>query len=145
MGGTDLAALTPVLILCGILGLATAGAAFRGGAVEHTGVVIFSLAWMASLIVGMLLPAGQSAAPLLLIDGGLLLGLIGLAWKSPRPWPVWAAGFQLLSIAVGGAFLMRPEQVGLPAYWTASEWAGYAAAACLAAGAWMGERQTLED
>jgi hypothetical protein len=58
---------------------------------------------MALLIIGMLLAAGQSAAPLLLIDAGLLLGLIALAWKSPRPWPVWAAGFQLLSIAVGGA------------------------------------------
>lgn len=145
MGATGVLELAPVLILCGILGLATAGAAFRGGAVEHTGVVIFSLAWMASLIVGMLLPAGRSAPPLLVIDAGLLLGLIALAWKSPRPWPVWAAGFQLLSIAVGGAYLMRPEQVGLPAYWTASEWAGYAAAACLAVGAWMGERQPLED
>ncbi|MCC7265786.1 MAG: hypothetical protein IT546_00435 [Caulobacteraceae bacterium] len=145
MGATGVMELTPVLVLCGLLGLATAGAAFRGAAAEHTGVVIFSLAWMASLIVDMLLPAGQSAAPLLLIDAGLLLGLIALAWKSPRPWPVWAAGFQLLSIAVGGAYLMRPEQVGLPAYWTASEWAGYAAAACLAVGAWMGERQPQED
>ncbi|HYD45716.1 MAG TPA: hypothetical protein VEA79_10690 [Phenylobacterium sp.] len=145
MTANDLMELTPVLILCGILGLATAGAAFRGGAAEHTGVVIFSLAWMAALIVDMLLPAGQSAWPLLMMDLGLLLGLIGLAWKSPRPWPVWAAGFQLLSIAIGGAYLMRPDQVGLPAYWTASEWAGYAAAACLAVGAWMGDPRPQEE
>lgn len=145
MSGEAIAQMTPVLVLCGILGLATTGAALRGGAAEHTGVVIFCLAWMASLIVQMMLPDGVAAPPLMLIDLGLLLGLVALAWKSPRPWPVWAAGFQLLALAIGGSFLMRPEQVGLAAYLTASDWAGYGAAGCLALGAWLGERRTLED
>ena len=44
-----------------------------------------------------------------------------------------------LSITMGLAFLLRP-QVGLAAYQTATEWTGYAAASCLAAGARLGER-----
>ena len=135
--------LNSVLALCGILGLATAGAAFRGGAAEHTGVVIFSLAWMASLIIDMLLPGAEGAWPLLLIDAGLALGLVALAWKSPRAWPVWACGFQALSIATGLAFLMRPH-VGLAAYQTATEWAGYTAAGCLAVGAWLGDKRARD-
>jgi hypothetical protein len=41
MSATGLMELTPVLVLCGLLGLATAGAAFPGAAAEYTGVEIF--------------------------------------------------------------------------------------------------------
>jgi len=128
--------MTSVLVLCAFLGLAALGAAVRGGGVEETGVVIFSLSWMASLVVRMLLPGADVGWPLLVIQSGLLVGLVVLAWKSPRPWPIWAAGFQVIAVAAGITFLVRP-QVGLAAYLRTVEFAGYGAAAAMALGAWL--------
>lgn len=124
-----------VLAMIALLGAATLGAAWRGARVEYTGVVIFSVGWMTTLVVKALTPGVEAGWPLLAIHLALLLGLVILAWKSPRPWPAWSAGFEALAVALGVAFLAHPG-VGLETYLKALDYALYGAVGAMALGVW---------
>lgn len=118
-----------------LLAVALAGAAARGGVVERKGAALFAAAWLASLGVQRLSGEAAPALWLPLIDAVVLVGLAGLAWRSPRPWPVYAAGFQTMAVAGGVARWVDP---GLDAGVQLNLLAvlGFLALATLAVGAW---------
>lgn len=131
--------MTPALSLLPfavLLTVAGAGALLRGGQVERRGVALFATGWLASL--GAQLAPGQILPALLLaaIDTAIMICLIALAWKSPRPWPAAACGFQVLALAAGMVKWVDP---GLDAhiYLGLLAAAGYGAVGALAVGAWL--------
>lgn len=119
-----------------LLAVAGLGAILRGGPVEHRGVVLLAVGWLASL--GAQIVSGRVAPGiwLTLIDLTVMLCLIALAWKSPRPWPAAACGFQALALAAGVAKWVDPDlddaiHLGLLSA------AGYGVVATLIWGAWF--------
>ena len=62
-----------------------------------------------------------------------LIGFIVLCWKSPHPWPLWAAGFQLASTLTGLLGLINID-VAPWAYMTALIVSAYGVLLALCAG-----------
>lgn len=124
-----------IWIFAFLLAIAGVGAIVRGGAVERRGVTLLAGGWLLSLGAQALWPHAGLGLALGLIDTAIIAGLIGLAWKSPRPWPAAACGFQALAIAAGVAKSVDP---GLDdaLYLTLLALAGYGAVITLIVGAW---------
>ncbi|MGA9659138.1 MAG: hypothetical protein WBQ60_08575 [Asticcacaulis sp.] len=88
-----------VLLIC-LLALIIGGKRERIGAALYLGVYIF---------ISTLNLTGFEALKIINTGGDLLclIGFIILCWKSPHPWPLWAAGFQLASLAADLSALMH--------------------------------------
>ena len=70
------------------------------------------------------------------IDAAVLVGLANLAWRSPRPWPVYACGFQMLALAGDVAKWVEPDlQVRL--HLALLSVLGFGAVTMLAMGSWF--------
>lgn len=123
-----------------LLTLAAIGALVRGGVVERRGVVLFSAAWAVSLIAQWM--SGETAPGLWLpvIDATVLCWLVALSWRSPRPWPVYAAGFQMLTLAGDLAPWIRPD-VNLLRHMALLAALSFGAVGVLTLGAWLPPRQ----
>lgn len=89
----------PLIAFALLLAIATLGSVVRGGVVERRGAALFILAWLISLGAQWLSGKASPGLWLPVIDAGVLVGLANLAWRSPRPWPVYACGFQMLTLA----------------------------------------------
>jgi hypothetical protein len=119
-----------------LLMVAAVGAVVRGAAVERRGAVLFALAWAASL--GAQALSGEPSPGLWLpaIDGAVLIALGRLAWRSPRPWPVYACGFQMLTVAGDVARWVETDlDAGL--HLTFLALMSFGAVGALAIGAWF--------
>ncbi len=80
--------------------LTSTGVAFKwGGLDERLAAGAFALATLASRL-STHSEYLQTETGVLVIDGLLLFGLVALALRSDRFWPLWAAGFQLVAITV---------------------------------------------
>jgi hypothetical protein len=82
-----------------LLAVAAIGAVVRGGQVERRGAALFTAGWLASLFAQWLSGAPAPGLWLPIIDATVLWGLVALSWRSPRPWPIYACGFQILALA----------------------------------------------
>jgi hypothetical protein len=71
-------------------------ALIMGSGRERTGAAIYIAAYIVTNLLTCLAMSGQSWWQLM-ADGAVLVGFVILAWKSPHPWPLWAAGCQLAS------------------------------------------------
>lgn len=71
----------------------------------------------------------------LLIDGGLFLGFLGVALRSSRFWPLWVAGFQLTTI-VGHGLKAVDTSLFPTAYAAAINLWSYPIILILAVGTW---------
>jgi len=105
---------TPAQIAFALLLLVAAVGAFvRGGPVERRGAGLFAAGMVAFVIAEAVTFNGTRAGVQFVIDLLVLFGLIALAWKSPRPWPVYTCGFQTMVLAGHVArwidLDMRPE------------------------------------
>lgn len=91
---------TPAQIaLALLLAVAATGAVLRGGTVEKRGVGLFAAGMIAFVVAEAVTFNTTRAVALFAIDLAVLAGLVALAWKSPRPWPVYACGFQTMVLA----------------------------------------------
>ncbi|MFT3997894.1 MAG: hypothetical protein QM667_10850 [Asticcacaulis sp.] len=72
----------------------------------------------------------------LCLDGGLMVAFIVLSWKSPSPWPVWAALAQLITVMIAAIGWSDPRIKGW-AYYTALMALGYMSLLCVLIGAFM--------
>ncbi len=118
-----------------LLAIAILGAWLRGGQVERRGAALFSAAWLASLACQWMSGTLSAGLWLLIIDGTVLCALIGLSWRSPRPWPVYACGFQMLAVAGGVARWVESDlTVRLHLSYLAAM--GFGAVGMLVIGAW---------
>ena len=124
-----------------LLTLAAIGALLRGGVVERRGVVLFSAAWVASLTAQWI--SGETSPGLWLpvIDATVLGWLVALSWRSPRPWPIYATGFQMLTLAGDLAPWIRPD-IHLWRHMTLLAALSFGAVGVLTLGAWFPPRRT---
>lgn len=123
-----------------LLTLAAIGALLRGGVVERRGVVLFSAAWVASLTAQWI--SGETSPGLWLpvIDATVLGWLVALSWRSPRPWPIYATGFQMLTLAGDLAPWIRPD-IHLWRHMTLLAALSFGAVGVLTLGAWFPPRR----
>jgi hypothetical protein len=101
-----------------LMTLVCGASVWRGGWEERTTAMAFMIAWMATLL-------GRDRAwvgpqwTTLAIDLVLLAFLVFVALRSARYWPMFAAGFHLLSVVTHVARMVDPK-VGAWAYATAA-------------------------
>ncbi len=75
---------------------------------ERMGAVFYQATYALSFGIG-LISLRWAPWRFLLIDALSLLGFVYLCWKAPHPWPIWAAGLQLLSTAADVFALVSPK------------------------------------
>ena len=122
-----------------IVGLVTLGLAsvlaFRfGGRDEQMAAIAFIGATLASRLVNTNYVHMESSV--LLVDAVLLFGLILLALKSDRFWPMYAAAFQLVGTVVHVASMVETGNFAW-AYAVGLIFWSYAVMAALMAGTWL--------
>ncbi len=122
-----------------ILGLVTLGVAcvmaFRfGGRDEQWTAIACIAATLASRIVNTNYSHMEST--ILLIDGAMLTGLLLLALKSDRYWPMYATAFQLVGLVVHIGSLTETGDFA-NAYAVGLIFWSYAVMAALMAGTWL--------
>lgn len=120
-------------------------ALWQGDQPERVGAGSYLLAWLATLVFQDDVDLFSWQPLLMAIDFLVLLIFIGLAWKSRKIWPVWAAGFQVLSLM---SYLIQLVDERLPSwsYLTIVNLASYGILVSLAIGAFWAwqERKALE-
>jgi hypothetical protein len=114
--------------------LVSAAALWVGGLTERLGAAAIFFGWIASLVMARVGPNGH-ATGVAVVDLLLLLVLIALALKSPRYWPLWAAGFHLLAVVTHWMHRLDPS-LGNWTYVTAGIIWGYLLVGALAFGTW---------
>ena len=119
-----------------LLIIASVGAGVRGGAVERKGAAMFVVAWLVSLGAQWLSGAASPGLWLPAIDAAVLTGLANLAWRSPRPWPVYACGFQMLTLAGDVAKWVEPD-LEVHLHLSLLSVLGFGAVGMLVMGAWF--------
>ena len=92
-------------------------AVLLGGREEKLAALAFLISWAATLLLRDRSWVGMQWGGLF-ADLGLFLAFFGIALRSSRYWPIWAAGFQLLAVVTHGARLIDPN-LGAWAYITA--------------------------
>ncbi len=120
----------------------SAAALWKGGPSERVGAGIIFGGWLASALVWRL-PQWTPANEVAVIDLVQFLGLTVLALRSPRYWPLFAAGFQLLTIITYWAHVLDPTLGGW-VYLTAGILWGYLMVGALGVGtfnAWRNRPQ----
>lgn len=70
--------------------------------------------WIAAAIIGTLLVQVKAASDIqmvliLIIDAALLFAMVSLALRSTRYWPIWFAGFHLLTVTANVALVVFGE------------------------------------
>ena len=101
---------------------------FGGIKVAGTGILFVLVATLIALL--------KACLWLLIIDATVLWALVGMTWRSPRPWPVYACGFQMLALAGGVAGWVEPG-LSVRLHLSFLALAGFGAVTTLALGAWL--------
>lgn len=106
---------------------------------ERAGAVFYAGAFALSLGLG---TVSQQFAVwrFLLTDIICLLGFFYLSWKSPHPWPLWAAGLQLLAAAADVFALVNAAPVLLWTVLTVVNGCSYLVLLSLLIGTWEAAR-----
>jgi hypothetical protein len=78
--------------------LVVAFAFLKGDEPERVAAGGYVVLWFASLLIQNDGASGGTQWGLMAIDTIMLAVFAGLAWKSRRTWPVWAAAFQSLTV-----------------------------------------------
>ena len=78
--------------------LVVAFAFLKGDEPERIAAGGYVVLWFASLLIQNDGASGGTQWGLMAIDSIMLAVFAGLAWKSRRTWPVWAAAFQSLTV-----------------------------------------------
>ncbi|MBN9478727.1 MAG: hypothetical protein J0I52_00680 [Bordetella sp.] len=119
-----------VMVAIGLFALA------KGGRPERIGAGTMLSAWFLSILTQTYLGYAQIQWPMFLIDLGVLGVFIALVWKSPRTWPVWAAAFQLLTVASHVMVMMKlkPE---ISSFYTVLNMTAYGIMIAIAVGAFF--------
>lgn len=111
-------------------------ALFKGDRPERIAGGALVIAWLATLTVHRINASNDYADiawAVMAVEGVVLLVLVGLAWKSEHAWPVWACGFQAITVMVQIITLID-FRIGIIAYLSAQAVGTYGVLACLAIG-----------
>lgn len=118
----------------------------KGGPAERLGAGIYLFAWFASLVMQEM--QGFRGMPLgvFLIDVGLLVAFVTLAWRAQRPWTIWASGLQLIAV-MSHVMILTGAKVPLASLYTVTNFTGYLIIGCIIVGtfwAWQ-DRKAAEE
>jgi hypothetical protein len=115
--------MSTVLLVWILLALCSIYAAVVGGPTGRVGAGLNVGATVATYFAFQFGPWTETHIPVLIIDVILLLALYALALKSRVYWPIWAAGFHLITVAVHGATLIAPDFRSTLYYYVNGMWA----------------------
>lgn len=107
---------------------------WRGGRDERLASYVLLAAWGLSVLLART-DFAQTEWGVLAIDAALFAGLVGIALRSDRYWPLFAAGFHLLAVVTHIADTVDPAVEGW-AYFTAEIIWGYLVVMTVGYGAW---------
>ncbi len=115
---------------------------WKGEDLEKMGIITHVLAWFATMVVHGSIGPASVQYPIFAIDTVVLLVFVGLAWKSPRTWPIWAAGFQMFAILGHGVTMIgvRPDTYSFN---TLLALAGYGVLGAIAVGTFFAWQERL--
>ena len=97
------------VLVWSLLALCCIYAATAGGRTGRIGAALNVSATVATLVAQGYAPWSQTHMPVLVIDLLLMLAFYALAMKSRVYWPIWAAGFHLITVAGHAATLIVPD------------------------------------
>jgi hypothetical protein len=112
-----------VMLVWILLALCSLYAAIAGGTTGRIGAMLNVGATMATHFAFQFGPWTKTHIPVMVIDLLLLLALYLLALRSKVYWPIWAAGFHLITVAVHGATLIAPDFRSTLYYYVNGMWA----------------------
>ena len=105
-----------------------------GGKTEKNGAGAYLFAWFASLLMQENGPlVGNSPIGVFVIDLIMLGVFAGLAWRSRRTWPIWAAAIQLVTV-MSHILILTDTQMSRTSIYTVMNLNGYLIIACLMVG-----------
>ena len=120
--------------LFAVASLAVLAFAFlKGEEPERIGVVAHTVAWFATGLVQEEVGTLSVQYSMFAIDVVLVLVFAGLAWKSARTWPVWAAGFQMFAV-LGHIVVMIGLKPPAYSFYTVLAMAAYGVLGAIAVG-----------
>jgi hypothetical protein len=97
------------------------------------------IGWLATLTVRSDTDISGAVWMLMGIEVLLLVPLLGLGWKTDRAWPIWAAGFQSITVLVH-VVTMIDLRIRAIAYISAYTIGSYGVLICVAIGAFQAWR-----
>jgi hypothetical protein len=112
-----------ILVIWTLLALCSFYSAAFGGATGRIGAALTIGATIATYFAQEFGPWTQTHVPVMIIDLMLLVAFYILALKSRVYWPIWAAGFHLITVAVHGATMMVPDFRSTLYYYVNGMWA----------------------
>ncbi|MBI0473985.1 hypothetical protein D9601_01220 [Sphingomonas sp. MA1305] len=106
--------MTHVIVFNLTLLLTCAIAFYAGGAPERWTALVFILGAAATFVAPFsdaLRPFGRLEPMLLLVDVAMLGGLVGIALRADRYWPLYVTALHFLAIAIHGVKAIQPTLV----------------------------------
>ena len=92
-----------LLVLCSLY------AAILGGKTGRIGAALNVAATVATLLALQIDSWSQTNLPVFVIDFLMLIALFWLAIRSEAYWPIWAAGFHLITVTGHAATMISPD------------------------------------
>ena len=92
-----------LLVLCSLFAAVAGGTTGRIGAALNVGATV------ATLLALQIDSWSQTNLPVFLIDVAMMIALFWLAMKSEVFWPIWAAGFHLITVTGHIATMISPD------------------------------------
>lgn len=106
------------------------------------GVTAYVPAWLATMLLQSQAGPYGINYPIFAIDIVVLLVFAGLAWKSSRSWPIWAAGFQMFAV-LGHLVTMLGVRPDVYSFHTLLSLAGYGVLGAIAVGTFFAWQERL--
>jgi hypothetical protein len=92
-----------LMVLCSVYAAVAGGTTGRIGAALNVG------ATLATYLVLKVDTWSQTNFPVFIVDVAMLIALVWLALKSQAYWPIWAAGFHLITVLGHAATMISPD------------------------------------
>lgn len=126
-----------IQILFAAVFIGSCGAAFRwGGFDERCGAIGLMIAALVSNVVTLDFHYAATGFELFAIDAALFVGLVILALRSDRFWPLWASAFQLVATLVHIGSIFQSGDFAW-AYYVALAFWSFPVMVALGAGTWL--------
>ncbi|WP_395943229.1 hypothetical protein [Brevundimonas sp.] len=105
----------------------------KGGPAERIGAGVYLFAWFASMVMQEMQGFRGMPIGVFLIDVGVLIAFVALAWRARHPWTIWVSGLQLIAV-MSHIMILTGARVPLASLYTVTNFTGYLIIACIIVG-----------